>query len=64
MILYITLFVGLCALSLFETFPIWKVNRLALTVFPRRYILGFVFFPLGKWNGLECLLLSIRVIRK
>lgn len=51
MILYITLFVGLCALSLFETFPIWKVNRLALTVF-----LGGTFWVLSfsRWeNGTD-----------
>ena len=50
-ILYITLFVGLCALSLFETFPIWKVNRLALTVF-----LGGTFWVLSfsRWeNGTD-----------
>ena len=51
MILYITLFVGLCALSLFEAFPIWKTNRLALTIF-----LGGTFWALSfsRWeNGTD-----------
>ncbi|MHB1952984.1 MAG: EpsG family protein [Sulfobacillus sp.] len=51
MTLYITLFFGLCALSLFEAFPIWKINRLSLTIF-----LGGTFWILSfsRWeNGTD-----------